>query len=115
MYELTMVIKEAKPIDGGNYFCKANNTHGNARRDFHINIIPQLETGEDNFTTILDCCKRFNVSEDCQSICSLNLDLDLLLNKPKCFPQFNAIMKCASGNRSQNRKMITDIFQQLYP
>ncbi len=47
------------------------------------------------------CCRHQNVSERCMGVCTLNLDLDLLLLQSReCIREFPKFMFCASGESS---------------
>ena len=45
----------------------------------------------------MQCCKDQGVKSSCLGICSLNLDLDLLLYDTECIPEFDRLMECGSG------------------
>lgn len=38
-----------------------------------------------------------NVSKECIGACSYFLDMDSVIDNPKCLPDFDKIMKCYAG------------------
>ena len=90
---ITLGIANVKPSDAGTYYIRANNSEGQVYKEIRLNVQPRTSLGESTTT----CCQRMNVSAGCQGICALSIDLDFLLYKPECFPDFHKIMECASG------------------
>lgn len=46
---------------------------------------------------ITECCAREKVSEGCIDACSFFSDIETVLDKPQCLPDFDKLMKCSAG------------------
>eukprot|EP00095_Tigriopus_kingsejongensis_P012676 maker-scaffold22_size673200-snap-gene-3.19 protein:Tk12676 transcript:maker-scaffold22_size673200-snap-gene-3.19-mRNA-1 annotation:"ig-like and fibronectin type-iii domain-containing protein" len=85
-------ITSCLPIDSGDYYIHANNSVGSLVHEFTLRINANIPQTEDSKS----CCQRLNVTEECQPLCSLNLDLDFLIARPQCFAEFDKLMHCAA-------------------
>jgi len=47
---------------------------------------------------ITECCIREKVSPHCIDACSFYLDIESVIDKPQCLPDFDKLMKCSAGN-----------------
>ncbi len=45
----------------------------------------------------LGCCEEQGVSEECKSVCSLDIDIEAALSRPECFGELDKLMNCAAG------------------
>ena len=46
---------------------------------------------------VTGCCAREGVSSSCIDAWAVYLDIDSVIDKPECLPEFNKLMKCAAG------------------
>ena len=44
-----------------------------------------------------DCCVEQGVSPECMDVCSLDIDIETALTRPKCFADLDKLMNCAAG------------------
>lgn len=59
----------------------------------HANLFCQDMSGN-----ITECCIREKVSPHCIDACSFYLDIESVIDKPQCLPDFDKLMKCSAGN-----------------
>jgi hypothetical protein len=57
---------------------------------------------------ITECCNREKVSEGCMDACSFFLDIESILDQPKCLPDFDKLLKCSAGEI-----LFSDIFDMI--
>lgn len=46
---------------------------------------------------ITECCAREKVSSGCMDACSFFMDVESILDKPQCLPDFDKLMRCSAG------------------
>lgn len=61
------------------------------------------------FEWLTDCCREQGVSEECLSVCELDIDIEAALTKPKCFAELDKLMNCAAGLLSSDPSFSTYI------
>jgi len=54
---------------------------------------------QDTSMNITECCVREKVSEGCMDACSFFLDIESVMDKPQCLPDFDKLMKCSAGKK----------------
>ena len=59
-----------------------------------INVVVSQPTNRTE--SLMQCCKDKNVKQQCQGICTFNLDLDFLMFDSQCFTEFDKLMTCGS-------------------
>jgi hypothetical protein len=64
------------------------------RGDFNMAFLASFQNESLNVTA---CCQREGVSPACIDACAVYLDIDSVIDKPECLPEFNKLMKCAAG------------------
>ncbi|BES94480.1 DB module [Nesidiocoris tenuis] len=82
----------------GDYFCHAANEYGNASSPVSVqlrHIVP--------VENLKHCCAEENVSAACSAACSSYLDIDSVIDKPECLPDFDKIMRCGSDESDHHR------------
>jgi len=91
-FTLMMRIQNVITADRGTYYCRANNTLGEASQAVELQVtdIPPV------VVNVTECCASNNVSSGCLDICSFSIDYDLMKTRPDCLPEFHAMMQCAS-------------------
>lgn len=77
--------------DAGDYFCHAENALGDATRAVSIRI--RNSTPIKNIT---ECCVQQNVSAPCMTACSFYIDVESVIDNPRCLADFDKLMKCAA-------------------
>jgi len=92
VFHLTLKIEKVQMSDMGSYYCFANNSLG---VDSRPAVLEVLETPP-SVVDVTECCRRHNVSLGCQDVCSFSVDFDLLVRRPQCLADFQAVMKCGS-------------------
>ncbi|XP_072944512.1 Ig-like and fibronectin type-III domain-containing protein 2 [Epargyreus clarus] len=90
-YTMRLVIKKISEADEGDYYCHAENAFGKTVRPVSVRLRPT--TPHHNVT---ECCTKMNVSSSCIDACSLNLDMDNIMDRPECMHDFDKLMKCAA-------------------
>ncbi|XP_021960351.1 Ig-like and fibronectin type-III domain-containing protein 1 [Folsomia candida] len=79
----------------GNYSCHAENAIGEMSKTF----IVKTRDLQDSSMNITECCVREKVSEGCMDACSFFSDIESILDKPQCLPDFDKLMKCSADGR----------------
>uniref|UniRef100_A0A0K8SXU6 Ig-like and fibronectin type-III domain-containing protein C25G4.10 n=1 Tax=Lygus hesperus TaxID=30085 RepID=A0A0K8SXU6_LYGHE len=88
---MRLTIKSVTDAEEGDYFCHAENAYGNETKPVSVrlrNVAP--------VNNITQCCIEQNVSSSCMDACSFYLDIDSVIDKPECLPDFDKFMKCGS-------------------
>lgn len=77
--------------DAGDYFCHAENALGDATRAVSVRI-----RNANPIKNITECCIQQNVSAPCLTACSFYIDVQTVIDNPRCLPDFDKLMKCAA-------------------
>ena len=92
MFTLTAKIEKVRLSDAGTFYCRANNSLGSAKQAVVLEVLERPPS----VLNVTECCRHQNVSATCLDVCSFSVDYDLLVRRPECLADFQAVMKCAS-------------------
>ncbi|XP_019771440.1 Ig-like and fibronectin type-III domain-containing protein 2 isoform X3 [Dendroctonus ponderosae] len=90
-YIMHLTLKQITDLDVGEYYCHAENAFGSATQPVSVRI-RNIAT----INNVTQCCMEQNVSSTCMDACSFHLDIDAVIDKPACIPEFDKLMKCAA-------------------
>ncbi|XP_054711801.1 Ig-like and fibronectin type-III domain-containing protein 1 [Uloborus diversus] len=100
-YIATLTITQVTTVHEGQYFCYAENQYGKDTVFVNLDVLPKL------YTNASACCEEKKVSDECQEACNIDIDIQMALNKPKCFKDLDKLMYCAADG-SDHRKCCRD-------
>ncbi|GFX66742.1 ig-like and fibronectin type-III domain-containing protein 2 [Trichonephila clavipes] len=90
-YMASLTLLQVTTSHEGQYFCYAENTLGKDTVFVNLDVLPKL------YSNASACCAEKKVSDECQEACSVDIDIQMALNKPKCFKDLDKLMYCAAG------------------
>ncbi|KAG1675081.1 Ig-like and fibronectin type-III domain-containing protein 2 [Nymphon striatum] len=99
-YIMSLKIAQLTAQDYGEYHCHAENQYGTSTSA--ITLVEE-NVRWNNQLDVTECCKANNVSEDCIDACVFDIDIQRALNKPKCIPELEKMMRCASDGSDHRR------------
>ncbi|ODM96583.1 Ig-like and fibronectin type-III domain-containing protein C25G4.10 [Orchesella cincta] len=94
-YRYVLRIQKVSSQDVGNYSCHAENAIGESVKTFWL----QTRDIQDMSGNITECCIKEKVSPSCIDACSFYLDIESVIDKPQCLPDFDKLMKCSADGR----------------
>ncbi|GFS33092.1 ig-like and fibronectin type-III domain-containing protein, partial [Nephila pilipes] len=89
-YMASLTLLQVTTSHEGQYFCYAENHLGKDTVFVNLDVLPKL------YSNASACCAEKKVSEECQDVCSVDIDIQMALNKPKCFKDLDKLMYCAA-------------------
>nr|CAI5827663.1 unnamed protein product [Callosobruchus analis] len=90
-YIMRLTINKINDMDVGDYYCHAENAFGSATQPVSVRIRNPASVSD-----VKACCAEQNVTEPCMDACSFHLDMDAVIDKPECVPDFDKLMRCAA-------------------
>lgn len=87
-YLMQLTIKQITDMDVGDYYCHAENAFGSATQPVSVRIRSVAATNN-----VTQCCIEQNVTSPCMDACSFYLDIDAVIDKPECIPDFDKLMR----------------------
>ncbi|KAG8198462.1 hypothetical protein JTE90_022196 [Oedothorax gibbosus] len=96
-YLATLTVLNVDTTLEGQYFCYAENQHGKDTVFVNLDVLPKL------YNNASACCQEKQVSDECQEACNIDIDIQLALNKPKCFKDLDKLMYCAADGSDHRR------------
>lgn len=100
-YMATLTITQVSTVHEGQYFCYAENHLGKDTVFVNLDVLPKL------YNNASACCEEKGVTDECQEACNIDIDIQMALNKPKCFKDLDKLMYCAADG-SDHRKCCRD-------
>lgn len=91
-YKMVLKIMRFTPEDVGDYFCHAENVLGSVTRPVSV----RMRNNAPVTTNISECCAIQNVSAPCMDACSFYVDIEAIIDRTECIPDFDKLMKCAT-------------------
>lgn len=100
-YLSTLTILHVTTLNEGQYFCHAENQFGKDTVFVNVDVLPKL------YNNASACCEEKGVTDECQEACNIDIDIQMALNRPKCFKDLDKLMYCAADG-SDHRKCCRD-------
>ena len=94
-FVISLVMKNVSESDGGQYYCHAENSAGEARAVMGVHVSSVVSYGH-----VSQCCQMRQVSSECLDLCSDHVTYSSLVSKPQCLRHYSSILQC--GNRDQD-------------
>ncbi|XP_043210323.1 Ig-like and fibronectin type-III domain-containing protein 1, partial [Amphibalanus amphitrite] len=100
-HTMELMIKQVTAEDFGNFYCHAENVFGGMTK--LVTLTQQKEAPKLYNLGVTECCRRLNVSTQCQRACAFDVDLDAVLAMPECAREMGKLMTCAADGSDHRR------------
>lgn len=89
---MTLKIVKLTSDDVRDFFCHAENPFGQSTRPVSVRVRNTAAANQN----VSQCCIAQNVSAGCMDACSFYIDIDAVIDRTECIPDFDKLMKCAA-------------------